>query len=138
MIFNGLEPLRHNEGTIEVRSSERRIDLHNYASFIGFRYRFPETVTLSFDYDAGGDHETKEPPQLVELKFEGVSNFRAGLLDWEHKYEGETLREIVYGNLGAGRGVFEVIFEDGFILSFEAGSVSLEVTTTPDWSSDLD
>jgi hypothetical protein len=51
VIFNGFEPWRQNEPEIEIRARDRLLDLHNWGSFRGLEYRYPESLTLIFDYD---------------------------------------------------------------------------------------
>lgn len=125
MIFNGFEPWRQNFPEIEIRAGDRLLDLHNWGSFRGLEYLYPESLTLIFDYDESEGDVQSGGAAVVRLLFDGVSELRVGHAKFEHAYGGETLSEFMYRELHPGRGLIEVVFMDGFTIRFEAGSVTL-------------
>lgn len=127
LIFRDIEPWAQGEPFVEIRSNDELIDLHNLASFLGFEFRLPETLVLSFDYDEtwGGTRDGIAQRRL-HLRFDGVSDLEVAHAAGDFTYEGETLSDIVYVATSPGRGSVEVIFMDRSTLRFKAGSVALE------------
>lgn len=127
MIFDGIEPWPELEPVVEVRVRKRLIDLHNWASFVGFDYRYPETLVFRFEYDeTWGGAQDGASGKEIGVRFDGVANLRTDTDTMEHVYEGDTLSEFLYRPLRPGRGWIQATMMDGFTIRFEAGSVSLE------------
>lgn len=134
MIFEGMESWTKNEPFVELVSGGRIIDLHNCATFLGFEFRVPETILLSFDFDeTGRGLREGSTSKELRLRFEGVSDIQVHQQELEHVYEAFALDEFLFRELRPGRGWIEVTMMDGFMISFEAGSVALEeeVSSTP-------
>lgn len=127
MIFEGIEAWPENEPLVEVRTESRIIDLHNWASFLGFDYRLPETIVLQFEFDEseGGLREGSSSKE-VRLRFEGIAELKVHRQQLEHVYEPDTLSEFLYRGTRPGRGWVQVTMMDGFTVAFEAGKVALE------------
>jgi hypothetical protein len=132
VIFQGIETWPEGEPLVEIRTEERVIDLHNWASFVGFEYRSPETLILSFDFDEseGGLRHGPHSKQ-VRLRFDGVSDLQVKRDEFEHSYESDSLSDFIYREIGTERGSVQVAMMDGLTLAFEAGSVVLEEDDEP-------
>lgn len=131
MIFEGIASWPENEPLVEVRSEGRVIDLHNWASFLGFNYQLPETLLFRFDFDETegglrGGSSSKE----VRLRFEGVNGLRVHRQEFETMYESDTLSDFIYREMRPGRGWVQVTMMDGLTITFEAGAVALEEETS--------
>ena len=127
MIFQGMEPWPEGEPLVEIRTGERTIDLHNWASFIGFEHRLPETLILRFDFDESEGGLRQGPhSKEVRLRFDGMSHLQVGGDESEHHYESDSLSEFIYREITRSRGSVQVTMMDGLTLEFEAGSVVLE------------
>jgi hypothetical protein len=127
VIFDGIESWPENEPLVELRTGDRIIDLHNWASFVGFDYRLPETLMFRFDFDqTEGGLRGGSSSKQVGLRFEGVYELRVHKQKLENMYEGDTLSDFLYRKQRPGRGWVQVTMMDGFTISFEAGAVVLE------------
>jgi hypothetical protein len=51
----------------------------------------------------------------------------------ENTYEGGTLSDFLYRDVRPGRGWIQVTMMDGFTITFEAGSVALELRYRGSW-----
>ena len=127
MIFEGMRPWTPAEPLVELYVDDQRIDLHNWASYLGFEFRYPETLIVTFDYDSSeGGFRPGSTSLLVRVVFGGVANLMIEYEQLEEQYEGDTLCAFIYQKLRPGRGHIDVVLMDGFTLRFEAGSVSVE------------
>lgn len=127
MIFDGIDRWPQNEPLVEVRSHGRLIDLHNWASFLGFVYQVPESLWLLFEWDASeGGIQSGSTNAELRLHFKGVRDLRVERSNVEEEYESETLREFFYSERQLQHGWVQFTMMDGFVISFEAGTVALE------------
>lgn len=132
MIFEDIEIWPENEPLVEIRTEHRVIDLHNWASFLGFNYQLPETLLLRFEFDeTEGGLRAGSSSKEVRLRFEGVNEMRIHRQELENSYEADTLSDFVYRELRPGRGWLQISMMDGFTVTFEAGAVALEEETPP-------
>lgn len=106
MIFDRIDEWPQNEPVVEVPSEGRLIDLHNWASFLGFEYRLPETLLVLFDYDESEGGMRQGRSKEVRLRFKGVTDLRVGREQLENTYEANSLSDFIYRELRPGIGGF--------------------------------
>ena len=127
MVFDQIEPWRENEPFVEIQQGDRVLDLHNWASFLGFEYGLPESVVLRFDLDeTEGAFRPGAPSKKISLRFDGVAGLGVHREQLEHVYEPETLDGLMYRQVRPGVGLVRCTMMDGFTIIFEARSVALE------------
>ena len=116
-----------NEPVVELHADGRLIDLHNWASFLGFEYDHPEEFLIRFEFDESEGGRREGPPRTeIRLRFRGLSDLRVYQEELEHSYEPETLDHFLYRTSKPGRGWVQVSMMDGLTITFEAGSVGME------------
>lgn len=108
-----MESWPEGEPFVEIRTGERTIDLHNWASFVGFEYQSPETLILRFDF-AESEGGLRHGPQSkqVQLRFDGMSDLHVKRDELEHSYESDSLSDLIYRQVSPGRGSVQVTMMD--------------------------
>jgi hypothetical protein len=125
MIFEGLEPIAEGEPEVDVRAQGRIFDLHNCATFLGYRYRPPDQLSFSFLYTCDDDQLPTRITRELELRFHGVKDLRVEMEDLSFEGEADTLSHITYHQVEEGLGLFQLSFLDGLDIHFRSRSLSL-------------
>ncbi len=127
MIFKSIEPWSEDEPFVEIGADGRVIDLHNWASFLGFEYRLPESLFVRFDFDeTEGGLRDGSPSRQITLHFEGVTRLEVEHQEVKPAYEPETLHALVYRRINEASGWVQFTMMDGLAITFKAGSVGFE------------
>lgn len=125
MIFDGIDPWVVNDPFVEIRTNGELIDLHNWATFVGFSYRLPGRLSVEFEYDETQGRQEPARIASVQLVFQEVEELTLRQIDVEERYEPSTLSDIVYRPIASGTGEVAITFMDGTQLHFLARAVSV-------------